>query len=129
VLRTWRRNFLFLRDQEKWNSPDGSVLRFSSASAVGSGLQSFRRTRSHPPGDFSIAEKEPRRVNLRGFLIVGALACQHRDNPASIRPLLNKGDGWLMDGSLGSTDVRLQWPFQFPARTAMDVGTAPESPP
>jgi hypothetical protein len=28
-----------------------------------------------------------------------------------------------------STGVRLEWPFQFPARTAMDVGTAPESPP
>ena len=28
-----------------------------------------------------------------------------------------------------STDIHLEWPFLFPARTAMDVGTAPESPP
>jgi hypothetical protein len=58
--RTWRPNtirVLFLRDPETWNSPDRSVFTFSSASAVGSGLQSFRRRRSRPPGDFSIAEK------------------------------------------------------------------------
>jgi hypothetical protein len=34
-----------------------------------------------------------------------------------------------VSGIFESTDVHLEWPFLFPARKAMDVGTAPESPP